>query len=458
MEDYSNLSLWLATFPGGLEPRPALDGDTDVDVAIVGGGFTGLWTAYYLTERDPSLSIMVIERDICGFGASGRNGGWVVGELSADIAGYARRSNYDAARRLMGYVHGSVDEIGRVIAAESIDCGFAKGGVIRFARNRAQAQRQVAETAHHRAHGIGEDVIRLLDPDQVRDYARPTDLHGGIFYEPCAAVDPARLVRGLAVVVERRGVRIVEQTAATSVDTGSVTTSGGTVTAPVVIRAVEAYTRDLPGQRRTLAPIYSLMIATERLDESTLAEIGLETRPTFADDRYAVIYGQRTADGRIAFGGRTVSYRYGSRISPATERDQRSHDLIRDVLVEIFPVLADVEITHRWGGVLGAPRNWTPSVHFDRVRGFGTAGGYVGEGVAPSNLAGRTLADLVTGTDSELADLAWVGIESRRWEPEPLRWLGIRGTRAVMGWADRKEFRTGRESRVGRFAYQLLRR
>ena len=458
MADYSNLSLWLATLPGGLEPRPALDGDTAVDVAIVGGGFTGLWTAYYLTERDPSLSIMVIERDICGFGASGRNGGWVVGELACDLAGYARHSGYDAARRLMGYVHGSVDEIERVVAAESIDCGFAKGGVIRFARNRAQAQRQVAEMEHNRAHGIGEDVIRLLDPDQVRDYARPTDLHGGIFYEPCAAVNPAQLVRGLAAVVERRGVRIVEQTAATAIDTGSVTTTRGTVTAPVVIRAVEAYTRDLPRQRRTLVPLYSLMIATEPLDEATLAEIGLATRPTFADDRYAVIYGQRTADGRIAFGGRTVSYRYGSQISPAKERDRRSHDLIRKALVEIFPVLADVAITHRWGGVLGAPRNWTPSVRFDPAQGFGTAGGYVGEGVAPSNLAGRTLADLITCTDSELADLAWVGIESRSWEPEPLRWLGIRGTRAVMAWADRKESRTGRESRVGRIAYQLLRR
>ena len=458
MSEYSNLSLWLATFPGDLAPRPALDGDTEVDVAIVGGGFTGLWTAYYLTERDPSLSVVVIERDICGFGASGRNGGWCVGELAAGVETYARRAGHDAAVRLLRHVYGSVDEVGRVVASEAIECGFAKGGVIRFARNPAQARRQQAEIDHCRSHGIGEDVIRLLSPEQVREYARPTELHGGIFYEPCAALDPARLVRGLAEVVERRGVRIVEQTAATSLDRRRVTTGSGVVTAPVVIRATEAYTRDLPGQRRMMVPLYSLMIATEPLDQATLAGIGLATRPTFADDRYAVIYGQRTADDRIAFGGRAVPYLYGSRISPATERDRRSHDLVRRVLVEIFPVLADVEITHRWGGVLGAPRNWIPSVRFDRDRGFGTAGGYVGEGVAPSNLAGRTLADLVTGTDSDLVDLAWVGIESRRWEPEPLRWLGIRGTRAVMGWADRKEFRTGRRSWAGETAYQLLRR
>ncbi|MDE0170226.1 MAG: FAD-binding oxidoreductase [bacterium] len=458
MSDYSNLSLWLATYPGDLLPRPALDGDTEVDAAIVGGGFTGLWTAYYLAERDPSLSILVIEREICGFGASGRNGGWCVGELVAGVGSYARIAGQDAALRLLRHVHRSVDEVGRVVSTEGIDCGFAKGGVVRFARNRAQARRQQAEIDQHRSYGIGEEVIRLLSPEQVREYANPTDLHGGIFYEPCAALDPARLVRGLAEAVERRGVRIVEQTTATSLERGRVTTSRGLVKAPVVIRALEAYTRDLPGQRRSLVPLYSLMIATEPLDRATLAEIGLASRPTFADDRYAVIYGQRTADDRIAFGGRAVPYRYGSRISPATERDRRSHDLIRRVLVEIFPVLDGVQITHRWGGVLGAPRNWMPSVRFDRDRGFGTAGGYVGEGVAPSNLAGRTLADLVTGAGSELASLPWVGVESRFWEPEPIRWLGIRGTRAVMGWADRKEFRTGRRSWAGETAYQLLRR
>ena len=458
MPDYWNLSLWMATFEGDLTPRPSLDDDISVDVAIVGGGFTGLWTAYYLTERDPSLSILVIEREICGFGASGRNGGWAVGELAAGFEAYARRSNRESASRLMDHVHGSVDEIGRVVAAEAVECGFAKGGVIRFARSRAQAERQVMEIEHNRANGFGADIIRLLEPEEVRRFARPTGLHGGIFYSPCAALDPARLVRGLADVVERRGVRIVEQTEAVEVRSGSVTTTHGHVSAPVVIRATEAYTRDLPGERRTLVPLYSLMIATEPLDVATLAEIGLDTRPTFADDRYAVIYGQRTADNRIAFGGRAVPYLYGSRIDPATERDRRSHDLIRRVLVDMFPVLDGAAITHQWGGVLAAPRNWVPAVRYDAGTGLGTAGGYVGEGVAPSNLAGRTLADLITGTESELAELAWVGMGSRPWEPEPLRWLGIRGTRAVMGWADRVEFGTGRTSRLGRLAYGLLRR
>ncbi len=458
MVNYSGLSLWMDTLGRELTARAPLDGDTSADVVIVGGGFTGLWTAYYLTERNPSLSIVVIEREICGFGASGRNGGWAVGELAADFSAYARRAGPDAARRLMAHVHGSVDEIGRVIAAEGIECGFAKGGVIRFARSRAQRVRQVEEIEENRANGIGEDVIRLLGVDEVRTFARPTNLLGGIFYAPCAALNPAQLVRGLAEVVERRGVRIVEGTEAVRINPASVVTDRGRVSAPTVIRACEAYTRDLPGHRRDLVPIYSLMIATEPLTKDVLAEVGLESRPAFADDRYAVIYGQRTSDDRIAFGGRTISYLYGSRIDPGVERDRESHDLIRRVLVDIFPALEGVSITHEWGGVLGAPRNWVPAVRYDLATGLGTAGGYVGEGVAPSNLAGRTLADLVTGTDSERAHLAWVGISSRRWEPEPLRWLGIRGTRALMSRADRLEFSSDRTSRLGRWAFRLLRR
>lgn len=457
MSDHRDLSLWLAEYPGDLAPRPALDGDTDVDVAIVGGGFTGLWTAYYLAERDPTLRILVIEREICGFGASGRNGGWCVGELPAGPSVYAAVGGHDAAMRQARDLFAAVDEVGRVTAAEGIDCGYHKGGVVRWARNPAQAARQAAEIDAARAEGFTEAEIRLLTADEARSHAAASDVHSGIFFAPCAALDPARLVRGLAEAVERRGVRIVEGTAARRVGPGQVTTEGGTVRADTVVRATEAYTRDLEGERRTLVPIYSLMVATEPLDDATLEHVGLADRPTFADDRYMVVYGQRTADGRIAFGGRGVPYVFGSGIDPSVEKDRRAHDLIHRTLVEILPALRDARITHRWGGVLAAPRNWTPSLWLDPRTRLGTAGGYVGEGVAASNLAGRTMADLVTGTDSPRVHHPWVGIHSRRWEPEPLRWLGIRGTRAVMDRADAHEYRTGTESRSGRLAYRLLR-
>ena len=440
--------MWLDTYPGSLDPRPALHGDSDADVAIVGGGFTGLWTAYYLLGLDPTLRVTVIEREVCGFGASGRNGGWAVGELAAGIEKYAALADLPASLRLARAVFDSVDQIGRVTEAEGIDCGYRKGGVIRFARNAPQAERQAAEVAHHHALGLDTDEVRLLTAAEACTYAQATGVLSGIFYAPCAAVDPARLVRGLAEAVTRRGATIVERTAAIAIEPGRVLTDRGTVRADVVVRATEAYTRDLRGRRRQLLPIYSLMIGTEPLPQSVFDEIGLADRPTFADDRYMVIYGQRTADNRIAFGGRGVPYLYGSRISPTVERHHRSHERIHATLVDLFPALSEALITHRWGGVLGVPRNWTPFVHFDRAAGTAGAGGYVGEGVAPSNLAGRTLADLITGTDSERVGLPWVGVRHRRWEPEPLRWLGVRSSRWILAAADAYEYRTNREART----------
>lgn len=462
-DDYRHLSLWLDTFPGSLEPRPALEADLDIDVAIVGGGFTGLWTAYYLAERDPTLRIAVLERDICGFGASGRNGGWCIAELAAGIDTYAALSSHDKAMRQARTLFAAVDEVERVSKDEGFDCRFAKGGAVYLARNAAQGKRQLALIEAERAHGFTEDEVRYLSADEAKKLVNATGVRSGIHFAATAALDPARLVRGLADAVVSRGVTIYEQTAVSAIERGRVVVDGPeggselAVKAPSIIRATEGYSVSLAGERRTLAPIYSLMIATEPLDQAVFDEIGLADRPTFADDRYAVIYGQRTADGRLAFGGRGVPYLYGSRIDPATERHGPTHRMIHETLVDLFPVLSDVEITHRWGGVMGAPRNWTPAVSFDRSTGLGSGGGYIGEGVCPSNLAGRTLADLVTGTDSDLVTLPWVNVTSRKWEPEPLRWLGVWGTRRIMGHADRKEYSSEKESRLGRWAYELLR-
>ena len=444
---YRERSLWFDTLPGSLEPRPALEGDTDTDVAIVGGGFTGLWTAYYLRSIDPTLRVTVIERDICGFGASGRNGGWVMGEFAGGIKKYAALADMPASLRLARAMRGTVDEIGRVVEAEEIDCGYHKGGMIRLARNAPQAERQAAEVAHHHEVGLPADDVRLLTADEARSHCRATGVLSGIFDASCAAVDPARLVRGLAETVERQGAKVCEQTAATAIEPGRVLTDRGTVRAEVVVQATEAYTRDLRGRRRQLLPLYSLMIGTEPLPQSVFDEIGLDERQTFADDRYMVIYGQRTVDDRIAFGGRGVVYLYGSRISPPLERCHRLHERIHEVLVELFPVLASTRVTHRWGGVLGVTRDWTPSVYYDRAAGTAGAGGYIGEGVSLSNLAGRTLADLITRTDSERVDLPWVNVRHRRWEPEPLRWLGSRVGRLLLV-ADTYEYRTDREARA----------
>ena len=456
-------SLWLDQLDAPLAPRPTLSGDVDVDVAIVGAGYTGLWTAYALLRSDPSLRVLVVEREMVGFGASGRNGGWCVGELAGGLGGAIGAGGRDAGVRMTRAIIDTVDEVGRVIDAEGIVCGFAKGGVIRLARTVPQVQRQRAEVDEYRHVGFGDDVLRVLDADAATDHLSAPDVLGGLLYGPAARVQPARLVRGLADAAERLGATIVEGTAATGIvgrTSGSraqVFTDRGTITADVAVRATEAYTRDLDGLRRELVPLYSLMVATEPLPDGLWDEVGLRKMETFADDRHMVIYGQRTVDGRLAFGGRGAPYRFGSGIDAATEASSKIHDRIVATLRELVPAAGDARITHRWGGVLGVPRDWRPSVGLDRATGLAWAGGYVGEGVAATNLAGRTLADLITGAESDLVSLPWVGHRSPRWEHEPLRWAGINVGLRTAGYIDRYEARRRREPRAASVLRRIMR-
>jgi glycine/D-amino acid oxidase-like deaminating enzyme len=458
IDDYRSRSFWLDDQPGSLDPRPPLSGDVQVDVAILGAGYTGLWTAYYLLRLDATLRIMLIEKDIVGFGASGRNGGWCVGALAAGPERHEEVAGNDAARRFLHELFDAVDEVGRVAATEGFGCDFAKGGTIRLARNQAQLARQRDEVeSYHESFGLTNNDVRLLDADEARDHLNGTGVLGGLFWAHTAALHPGRLVRGLGETVERLGATIAEQTTARTLDSGRVVTDRGTVHADLVVRALEGYTSSLDGHGRSLSPLYSLMVATEPLDDHLWSQIGLADRQTFADDRHMVIYGQRTADGRIAFGGRGARYGYGSRIDPGIEQQSQTHDQIVAVLSELLPMLQGVAVTHRWGGVLGVPRDWFPSVGIDRGAKIAWAGGYVGEGVAAANLAGRTLADLITQTDSARVDLPWVDHRSRKWEPEPLRWLSINGALGVMSLADRSEGRGGRDSVLARWMWRLMR-
>lgn len=439
------------------DARAPLDGDTDLDVAIVGGGFSGLWTAYYLIRDDPSLRVGVVEKHRCGFGASGRNGGWAIGELAGSFQKYAARSSAGEALRQARTVFDAVDEIGRVAVAEGIDCDYAKGGTIRVARNAPQAARQAAEIAELHHLGFTPDEVRLLTAEEARTHLGATDVRSGIFFAPTAALHPVKALRGLAAVVEAAGVRIWEDTTVQRIDDGAVVTDRGTLRAAHTVRATEAYTRDLAGDRRAVLPIYSYMIATEPLPAHAFDEIGLHDRQTFADDRYMVIYGQRTADDRLAFGGTGVPYRFASGISRDVEFDLGSHESVHRILGELFPGVASTPITHRWGGVLAIPRDWVPGLTWDRGTGRGEFGGYVGEGVAAANLAGRTMADLIAGHDTDRTSLPWVGARARRWEPEPLRWLGVRSSRRILAMADRSEFATDERSRIAFRISRLLR-
>jgi len=442
----------MAALPAA-EPRAALPGAADVDVAIVGAGYTGLWTAYYLARADPSLRIAVLEAQTAGFGASGRNGGWCSALFPKSVAALERSYGRERALALNAAMESTVDEVGRVAAEEGIDCDFAKGGTVVLARSRVQLDRARHEVAAAAAFGIRLD---LLSAEEARSRVGASGVLGGTYTPHCAAIQPAKLVRGLAAACERRGVHIYERTPVTAITKGRAETPHGTVRAPIVVRATEGFTPGLPGLRRAIAPVYSLMIATEPLPRSFWDEAGLARRETFSDHRHLIIYGQRTADDRLAFGGRGAPYHYGSAIDPSFDLVPRVFEELRRALGEMFPPLSPVPVAHSWGGPLGIARDWMASVGLDPATGLAWAGGYVGDGVGAANLAGRTLADLIRKAGTELVALPWVGHRSPRWEPEPLRWLGVNTSLRVMTGADAAESRTGRPSRRAALMHRML--
>jgi glycine/D-amino acid oxidase-like deaminating enzyme len=443
MNSYRDLSFWFDSIAESgaddLVQRPALPGDRDVDVAIVGGGLTGLWTAYYLARDDPTLRIAVLEKYIAGFGASGRNGGWCSALFPASTAGLERRHGRDAAIAMRRAMIDTVVEVGRVAAENGIDCDFVQGGTLSLARGAVQLGAAKAEVAEAARYGV--DKIRLVDaPVGARDALAAT-------IDPaCARLHPAKLVRGLARSVERLGVAIYEGTEVLDWEPHRVTTSRGTVTARTVVIATEGYSPTLPKTRRSVLPLYSLMIATEPLSDATWAEIGIEHGQTFTDFRHLLVYGQRTADNRFAFGGRGAGYHWGSNIRSDYDRVPRVFEHLRRTLGEIFPAAQDAAITHRWGGPLGVPRDWHAAASFDPVTGIARAGGYVGDGLSTTNLAGRTLRDLILRRETELSRLPWVNHRSPLWEPEPLRFIGANLGTTAMGIADVEERVTHRPS------------
>ncbi len=401
---------------------------------------------------------MVLEAETAGFGASGRNGGWLSALFPSGPARLAARLGASRSAVLAQHeaMRATVDEVLRVVELERIDARAHKGGTVVVARSSAQLEAARSEVEHARAWGRDEHDLRLLDAAEARTRLNAAGVRGGTFTPDCAAVHPARLVRGLARAVERRGGTVHEGTRVTSIRPHRVRTERGTVRAEVVVRATEGYTPALAGEQRTVAPVYSLVVATAPLPASTWEQIGLHDRETFTDHRHLIVYGQRTADDRLVFGGRGAPYHFGSRVRPGFDRAPHVFARLRSTATEMLPALAGAEWTHAWGGVLGVPRDWCASVGLDRASGLGWAGGYVGDGVGTSNLAGRTLRDLVLGRDTSLTALPWVGHRSRRWEPEPLRWLGVNAGLRAMTVADLEERVTGRPSLVGRAMAPLV--
>ncbi|WP_031170886.1 NAD(P)/FAD-dependent oxidoreductase [Streptomyces durhamensis] len=452
------ISFWY-TDDGLPAVREPLSGDATADVVIVGGGYTGLWTAYYLKKAAPFLRITVLEQKFCGYGASGRNGGW----LYNGIAGrdrYAALHGREAAVRLQKAMNDTVSEVITVTAAEGIEADVHRGGVLEVATTPAQLARLKAFHEHELSYG--EKDRELYGARETAERIRVTDAVGSTWTPHGARLHPVKLVKGLAATVEALGVTVHEYTPVTEIRPRHAVTPYGTVRAPYVLRCTEGFTASLKGQKRTWLPMNSSMIATEPLTGDQWAAIGWDGRETLGDMAHAYMYAQRTADGRIALGGRGVPYRFGSR----TDNDGRTRpatiEALHEILTRFFPALAGVRVAHAWSGVLGVPRDWCATVTLDRSTGLGWAGGYVGSGVATANLAARTLRDLVQhdsgqGGRTELTDLPWVNHKVRKWEPEPFRWLGVHGMYATYRTADQRErLRPGTESsRLAKVADRL---
>jgi glycine/D-amino acid oxidase-like deaminating enzyme len=448
-----DVSYWYRDVPVSARRDP-LPGDRAVDVAVVGGGFTGLWAAYYLKRADPALDIAVIEREFAGFGASGRNGGWLSSRFAGSLERYAKASGRAAVLALMRAMRHTVDEVVAVARAEGIDADIVNNGVLFVARSPAQLRRLREDVAYHRSWGETEEHIRILERDELETRVRVEGALAATHSPDTACVQPAKLVRGLAAAVERLGVRIFEQTTARAIAPRTVHTDRGTVTASHVLRCLEGFTASIEGQRRAWLPMNSSMVVTEPLPDAAAARIGWRNRELLGDFAHAYMYAQRTADGRIALGGRGRPYRYASRTDDNGRTQDATVAALTRLLHTLFPAAAQVPIAHAWCGVLGVPRDWCTTVTYDRATGIGAAGGYVGNGVAATNLAGRTLADLVLGVDSELTRLPWVDRRVRKWEPEPIRWLGVHAMYAMYRHADRREYRSasGATNAVARFA------
>ena len=453
---YRSRSLWLDGLPGALEPRPALAADESCDVAIVGAGFTGLWTAYYLAALQPQLRIVVVEREIAGFGASGRNGGWASGFMTGDPALYAHAHGADAVLRAERETFAAVGEIGRVAAAEGIDCGFRHDGSLSIAFSGPQLARLQHGVAGKHGRGLLPADLRMLEAGELERYVRVPQARGASFTPHCARVDPARLARGLADACERRGVAIYERTAALQIGDGRVVCEHGTLSAPMIVRATESFTIEQPGEARRFLPLYSLMVATEPLSDAVWDELGWHGCETISDAHHLFFYAQRTIDGRIAIGGRGAPYRLGSPIDASHEQNAAVRERLVSAIRAHFPAAASAEITHHWGGPLAVPRDWSMAISIDRERGVAFGGGYSGHGVVAANVSGRTLADLILERESDLVTLPWVGHRSRRWEPEPLRFLASRAIVAVLGSSDRFEDRTDRPARRTRLVQPFV--
>jgi len=444
--DFRSYSFWLETCGDVLTPRPALSGSIDVDVAILGAGFTGMWTAWHLLKREPSLKIAIVESEIAGWGASGRNGGWCYPGFAVGPAAMTERFGADAARNVALAMIGAVDDVEAVCAEQGIDADQVRSGAIEFARAPYQLAKVRGMAEEYAAVGLA-DRVPLLSAEEAARHLRVPGALEAVWTKDGLTVQPAKLARGLARAVEAAGATIYEQTRVLDYRGGNrpvlVTDKGDVTASRAIVLAGEAYLSRLKKLRRDVIPIASNMVATEPLPQSFWDEVGWEDRATVGGFGPTGAYIQRTKDDRIALGPYRGRYPFASNITDAFDRDDEVFEHARTVARVWFPGLKDYRFTHAWGGVLGSPRDHLPVMGFNPRTKVALAYGYTGEGVAAANLSGQVLGDLITGRDTVLTTLPMATHQPEEWEPEPLRWMGVTFVRKSLYRLDEEAERTG---------------
>ncbi len=435
-----NQSLWTDSV--NPSKYPTLDQNLDLDIAIIGGGFSGLWSAFHLIAGDPTLKIAIFEARHLGFGASGRNGGWVSSDYPVSKNTLTKRIGNSAAAAIFAALKASINEIGNFASEFATEANFASGGSIIFASNPGQATRlKAGEDADHRWLSKSELAEKILIADSI----------GALLTPASAVVNPMELLLALARHLTKKGVAIYENSAATIADSGQLLVGSNLVTAPRIINGVEVF-RNAP---REQIPLYSLMVATEPLSTQFWREVGNIERATFAEGSHLINYAQRTADNRLAIGGRGARYPFKSKRSSTIENSSKTHEALRNLAKRWFPQLKDIKFTHSWGGAIAITRDWEPYVRWDNHRGYGELGGYAGDGMTMTYLAGKAMAAEVLDNQSEVRDLHFVNRRSRNWEFEPIRYLAINALINLTDLSDTEERFTKKPSLINRIIEPL---
>lgn len=443
MSQEMNTSLWAKTVTDA--QFPTLSDDAKCDVAIVGAGFSGLWLAFHLLQINPSLSISIFEARQIGFGASGRNGGWVSAEYPVHKASLIKRHGEAKTKALHNAIKESIDEIGNFAKDEAKNAHFIKGGSLTFARNPAQSARLKSYL---------DSDYQWLSASEVKSKINIAGAIGAIFTPNCAAIDPMALVQGVASYLSAAGVQIYENSPVGKISKGRLHVGNFQVDAPKIITATEAFRQP----SRNQIPLYSLMVATSPLSGAVWNEIGNQDRATFAEGKHLVNYAQRTADNRLAIGGRGARYPFKAKRQSAFEHFEKVHAGLRDLARSWFPILQDATFTHSWGGAIAITRDWEAFARWDRAQGYGELGGYAGDGLTMSYLASKTLAGQILEIKSNLTNLHFLNYQSKKWEVEPIRYAAVNALVKLSDLCDAEERITGRGSLINKVITPLVSR